>query len=468
MNRLRPNIFVTFCLAVAFLPTAAGAQTLTAEQQLARDIFRELIEINTTEAVGTTKAAEAMAARLRAAGFREEDVSVVGPNERKQNLVARLRGSGAARPLLLLAHLDVVEALREDWTLDPFKFTEQDGYFYGRGTSDIKEEAADLVANFIRLKREGFRPDRDLILALTADEEGGNDNGVNWLLKNRRDLIDAAYAVNTDAGGGQIVKGRHVRNAVQTSEKVYLTFALEVKNRGGHSSLPSKDNAIYRLAEGLARLSKFDFPVRTNDTTRAYFERMAANETGQTAADMLAVARTPTDEAAAARLSASSAYYNALLRTTCVATQLQGGHAENALPQTARATVNCRLLPEDNAADVEKTLVRVLADEQIKVTTISPAKPSPASPLRPELFGAVERVTKEMWPGVYVVPVLETGASDSLYLRGAGVPAYGVSGMFFDVDDVRAHGRDERVSVRSYFEGVEFMYRLLKALTGGH
>jgi len=467
VNRPRLKILVTLCLAVTFLPKAR-AQSPTAEQQLARDIFRELIEINTTEPVGTTKAAEALAARLRAAGFAEEDVKIVGPNARKQNLVARLRGGGAARPLLLLAHLDVVEALREDWTLDPFKFTEQEGYFYGRGTSDIKEEAADLVANFIRLKREGFKPDRDLILALTADEEGGPDNGVAWLLKNHRELIDAAYAVNTDAGGGQIVKGRHVRNAVQTSEKVYLTFALEVKNRGGHSSLPSKENAIYRLAEGLARLSKFDFPVRTNDTTRAYFERMAAGESGQTAADMLAVARTPADEAAAARLSASSVYYNALLRTTCVATQLQAGHAENALPQTARATVNCRLFPEDTAADVEQTLRRVLADEQIKISTVSPAKPSPASPLTPELFGAVERVTKEMWPGVYVVPVMETGASDSLWLRGAGVPAYGVSGMFFDVDDTRAHGRDERVGVRSYFEGVEFMYRLLKALAGGH
>ncbi|MFL6336967.1 MAG: M20/M25/M40 family metallo-hydrolase [Pyrinomonadaceae bacterium] len=467
----RLNIFVKLCLAVPLcvgsLP-AARAQTLAPEQQLARDIFRELIEINTAEPSGTAKAAEAMAARLRAAGFPEEDLTIVGPNARKQNLVARLRGRGAARPLLLLAHLDVVEALREDWTLDPFKFTVQDGYFYGRGTSDIKEEAADLVANLIRLKREGFRHDRDIILALTADEETGPDNGVAWLLKNRRELIDAAYAVNTDAGGGQIVKGQRVRNAVQTSEKVYLTFALEVKNKGGHSSLPSKENAIYRLAEGLARLARFDFPVRLNDTTRAYFERMSAGESGQTAADMSAVARTPTDEAAAARLSAASVYYNALLRTTCVATQLQGGHAENALPQTARATVNCRLLPEDTAAGVEQTLVRVLADEQIKLSIISPAKPSPASPLTPELFGAVERVTKEMWPGVYVVPVLETGASDGLFLRQAGVPVYGVSGMFFDVDDVRAHGRDERVGVRSYFEGVEFMYRLLKTLTGGH
>ena len=473
MNRSRLKISAALCLAgllcVAFLPArAARAQALTAEQQLARDIFRELIEINTTEPVGTTQAAEAMAARLRTAGFPAEDVKVLGPNARKQNLVARLRGRGAARPLLLLAHLDVVEALREDWTLDPFKFTERDGYFYGRGTSDIKEEAAELVANMIRLKREGFRPDRDIILALTADEEGGPDNGVAWLLANHRDLIDAGYAVNTDAGGGQIVAGRRVRNAVQTSEKVYLTFALEVKNRGGHSSLPSKENAIYRLADGLARLARYEFPVRLNDTTRAFFERMASGEAGQTARDMKAVARAQPDEAAAARLSASSAYYNALLRTTCVATELRAGHAENALPQTARATVNCRLLPDDSAAEVGQTLVRVLADEQIKLSVISPAKPSPASPLTPELFGAVERITKEMWPGVYVVPVMETGASDGLYLRGAGMPVYGVSGMFFDVDDIRAHGRDERVGVRSYFDGVEFMYRLLKALTSGH
>src|SRR5919199_100663 len=317
----RSAIAVTLFLSALLAPPfphergahAQSAAPPTPQQQLARDIFRELIEINTTEPLGTTKAAEAVAARLKAAGFREEDVRVLGPNGRKQNLVARLRGRGAAKPILLLAHLDVVEAKKEDWStdLDPFKFTERDGYFYGRGTSDIKEEAAELVANMIRLKREGFVPDRDIILALTADEEGGPDNGVDWLLKNRRDLVDAGYAINTDAGGGQIERGRHVRNAVQTSEKVYLTFALEVKNRGGHSSLPSKENAIYRLAEGLARLSKFDFPVRTN----------------------------------------------------CVATQLQGGHAENALPQTARATVNCRLLPEDNAADVEKTLVRVLADE---------------------------------------------------------------------------------------------------------
>jgi acetylornithine deacetylase/succinyl-diaminopimelate desuccinylase-like protein len=472
----RPAIAVTlFLSALLASPFPYGRRAhaqgaaLTPEQQLARDIFRELIEINTTEPQGTTKAAQAMAARLKAAGFPEEDVRVLGPNERKQNLVARLRGRGAAKPILLLAHLDVVEAKKEDWStdLDPFKFTERDGYFYGRGTSDIKEEAADLLANMIRLKREGFRPDRDIILALTADEEGGPDNGVDWLLKNHRDLIEAGYAINTDAGGGQIERGRHVRNAVQTSEKVYLSFALEVKNKGGHSSLPTKDNAIYRLAEGLARLARFDFPVRLNDTTRAFFARMASGESGRTAADMRAVAGGTPDASAAARLSAASPYYNALLRTTCVATQLQAGHAENALPQTARATVNCRLLPEDTAEEVGRTLVRVLDDPQIAVSQIAPAKPSPASPLTPELFGAVGRVTEGMWPGVYVVPVMETGASDSVYLRQAGVPSYGVSGMFFDVEDVRAHGRDERVGVREYFEGVEFMYRLLKALTSG-
>jgi acetylornithine deacetylase/succinyl-diaminopimelate desuccinylase-like protein len=473
MNSPRPaiaaSLFLSVLLVASLLPASRAhvqASNLTSQQQLARDIFRELIEINTVEPTGTAQAARAMAARLKAAGFADADVQVLGPNERKQNLVARLHGRGTAKPLLLLAHLDVVEARREDWSLDPFKFTEQDGYFYGRGTSDIKEEAADLVVNMIRLKQEGFVPDRDIIIALTADEETGDSNGVEWLLKNRRELIDAAYAINTDAGGGHIVRGEHVRNAVQTSEKVYLSFTLEVKNKGGHSSLPTRDNAIYRLAEGLARLARFDFPVRLNDTTRTFFERMASGETGQTASDMKAVAGAQSDASAAERLSATP-YFNALLRTTCVATELQAGHAENALPQTARATVNCRLLPDDSPDAVQRTLVRVLADDQIKVSPIAPAKPSPASPLTPELFDTIGRVTKEMWPGVYVVPVMETGASDSVYLRQEGMHAYGVSGMFFDVDDVRAHGRDERVGVREYFDGVEFMYRLLKALTSG-
>ena len=316
-------------------------------RQLARDILKELVEIDTTDSSGdNTRAAEAMAARLRAAGFGGPDLQVLAPVPRKGNVVARLRGSGAGRPILLLAHLDVVEARREDWSFDPFTLLERDGYFYGRGTVDIKSGAAVLVANLIRLKQEGFEPQRDLIVALTADEEGGSCNGVDWLLQNRRDLVDADYCLNTDGGGGEIRKGRRVANELQTSEKVYLSFQLETTSSGGHSSLPVRENAIYRLAEGLARLAAFEFPVSLNETTRAFFERMSRVESGDLARDMRALVATPPDAGAAARLAAASPYYNALMRTTCVATRLQAGHADNALPQTALALVNCRILPD--------------------------------------------------------------------------------------------------------------------------
>jgi acetylornithine deacetylase/succinyl-diaminopimelate desuccinylase-like protein len=457
-------------LAVA-APVAAGQPTtapLDAHQQLARDIFKELIEINTTDANGDcTKAAEAMAARFRSAGFSAGDVQVVGPSPKKQNVVARLRGTGAAKPILLLAHLDVVEARREDWSFDPFVFLERDGYFYGRGTNDIKSGAAVLVADLIRMKQEGYRPDRDLIVALTADEEGGRANGVSWLLGNRKGLIDAEFCLNTDGGNGELRKGVKMANELQTSEKVYLSFALETRNSGGHSSLPVKDNAIYHLAQGLSRLAAFDFPVRLNETTRMFFERMSRLEKGDVAADMRAVAATPTDARAAGRLAASSAYYNSVMRTTCVATELEGGHAENALPQKARAVVNCRILPQDSPQDVQAALVRVLGDPAIAVTQLAPPRPSPASPLRPDVVRAVETVTGDLWPGVPVLPVMSTGATDGLYLRNAGMPVYGVSGLFDDIDDVRAHGRDERMAVWAFFDGLEFMYRLEKALAGG-
>ena len=264
-----------------------------------------------------------------------------------------IRGTGARKPLLLLAHLDVVEAKREDWSIDPFTFLEKDGYFYGRGTSDDKAMASQFVANLIRLKEEGFTPDRDLILALTADEEGGDFNGVEWLVKNHKDLIDAEFAIN-EGGGGSMRKGKYLTNEVQASEKVYQDFQLEVTNPGGHSSLPVKDNAIYHLAAGLARLSAFDFPVELNEVTRAYFERSAAVEADpKLAADMRAVAKPTPDLAAAARLSASLPYYNAMMRTTCVATRLLGGHANNALPQMASANVNCRILPGVSPASVK-------------------------------------------------------------------------------------------------------------------
>jgi len=468
----------SFVLAASLLVCSVIAQTsntsplkLTDHQQKLREIYQELIEINTTDSpIGdNTKAAEAMAARLKAAGFPAEDVRVlVHPgNARKGNLVARFRAAApqSRKPLLLLAHIDVVEARKEDWSegLDPFKFTERDGFYYGRGTHDDKAMAAIFVANLIRYKKEGFRPDRDIILALTADEEGGDFNGVEWLLKDHRELVDAELGIN-EGGGGLTKKGKPILNGVQASEKVYQSFALEVKNRGGHSSQPVKDNAIYHLAAGIDRLAKFDFPVNLNEVTRAYFERMSKLESGQVASDMKAVAQATPDGAAAARLAASP-YYNALMRTTCVATRLDAGHADNALPQTARAVVNCRILPQETAADVQKTLVKILADDQITLSYIKQPNPSPPSPLTPTVMQPIEQLTSRMWPGVSVVPIMGTGATDSLYFRQVGIPMYGVSGLFGEMDDNRSHGRDERIGVKEFYEGQDFLYRLVKSLS---
>jgi acetylornithine deacetylase/succinyl-diaminopimelate desuccinylase-like protein len=459
---MRSMLAVAGVLAVVLVRPAGADQT--AEDLLARDILRELVEINTTDPAGdNTRAAEAMAARLRAAGFPAEDVQVLAPAPRKGNLVARLRGTGARPPLLLLAHLDVVEARREDWSVDPFVFLEKDGYYWGRGTTDDKAMAALFTANLIRYRREGFRPGRDLVLALTADEEGGDHNGVAWLLDRHRALIDAEYGLN-EGGRGLMREGRRLSNQVQASEKVYASFTLEVRSPGGHSSLPVRDNAIYRLAEGLTRLAGFDFPAQLSEVTRAYFERMSSVEEGPVAADMKALVATPPDPDAVGRLS-RSAFYNAMMRTTCVATRLDAGHADNALPQAARAVVNCRVLPGEPAEAVRETLVRVVADARIAVAMAGSFKPSPPSPLRPDVLRAIEKVTAESWPGVPVVPIMGTGATDSLYLRGAGIPMYGVSGLFGDIDDVRAHGRDERIGIRAFQEGREFLYRLVKELS---
>jgi acetylornithine deacetylase/succinyl-diaminopimelate desuccinylase-like protein len=452
-------------LLVLLAAAVVSAQTGPHDAR-AREIYKELIEINTTDSVGdVTKAAEAVAARLKAAGFPAADVQVLGPDPRKGNLVARFRGTGAQRPLLLLAHLDVVEAKRDDWSFDPFTFLEKDGYFYGRGTSDDKAMASQLVANLIRLKEEGFTPDRDLILALTADEEGGSFNGVDWLVKNHKDLIDADFAIN-EGGGGNMRKGKYLTNEVQASEKVFQDFHLEVTNPGGHSSLPVKDNAIYHLAAGLSRLSAYEFPVELNEVTRTYFERSASVEADpKMAADMRAVARPTPDLAAARRLSASLPYYNAMMRTTCVATRLQGGHANNALPQMAGANVNCRILPGVSPVSVKDKLIEVLADPKIAVAFVDEARPSKPSPMRPEVMNVVESLTRQLYPGAVVVPVMSTGATDGLYLRNTEIPTYGVDGTFGDMDDVRAHGKDERVGVKQYFEGLEFQYRLIKELS---
>ena len=467
-HRLLLVIALMTCLMPA-VTLAQGSGALNAHQQLARDIYKELVEINTTtdaDPGGTTKAAEAMAARLRAAGFSGEDVQVLSSGPRDGNLVARLRGSGASgrKPILLLAHLDVVAALREDWTIDPFTFTEKDGYYYGRGTGDDKAMAAIWIANLIRMKKEGFVPDRDLIVALTADEEGGGHNGVEWLLANKRDLVDAAYALN-EGGGGFLKNGKPFVQNVQAAEKVYYDFTFEVRNKGGHSSRPVPDNAIYHLANALARLEKYEFPVKLNPVTRAYFERLAQAETGQTAADMRAIAKNPDAGAAVKRLSASPVY-NSMLRTTCVATQLTGGHAPNALPQLARANVNCRVLPDHDVKDVHATLVKLAGDTAVHVSAAPEPRGGPASPLSDEVLRPIERLTAEMWPGIPVVPVMSTGATDGRPLRQGGIPTYGVSGLFGDMDDSRAHGRDERVLIKSFFEAHEFLYRLVKELAG--
>src|SRR6266511_3138189 len=337
-----------FAVVITMMSLAAQTpQSLTPDQQLARDVFAELIAINTTHEHGnTTPAAEAMARRLLAAGFPAADVQVLGPRAGNQNLVARLRGTGKRRPILLLAHLDVVEARREDWSFDPFTLTEQDGFFYGRGTSDIKDMAALFVATLIRMKREGFVPDRDIILALTAGEESGGDyNGVQWLLRNHRDLIDAVYCINGDSGDPLLRHGKRFARNVEASEKVYMSLGLEVRNPGGHSSLPTTRNAIYELSAALTRIGGYTFPVRLNEITRAYFTRVALTMPLPQGRDVRAVLQNPPDAAAAARLSAASTFFNAQLRTTCVATRVEAGHADNALPQTARAFVNGRLLP---------------------------------------------------------------------------------------------------------------------------
>jgi acetylornithine deacetylase/succinyl-diaminopimelate desuccinylase-like protein len=453
-------------VAAVVSASQAAAQDAGPHNLEARAILKELIEINTTESSGsTTRAAEAMAARLKAAGFADADVQVLGPSPRKGNLVARLRGRNAGKPIVLLAHLDVVEALKADWSadLDPFAFTERDGYFYGRGTSDDKNHAAIWIANLIRYKQEGFVPARDIVVALTADEEGGDSNGVKWLLEHHRGLIDADYVLN-EGGGGELKDGKAVAHGVQAAEKKYYSVALDVRNPGGHSSLPRKDNAIYQLAAALTKLAAFEFPVELNEITRSFFARMASLENAQVAADMQAVALPAPDQAAAARLAAKSPLFNSMMRSTCVATQLTGGHAENALPQQARAVVNCRLLPGADPRAVEQTLKQVVADEGIVFTTIWEPVASPASPLRPDLMAAVERHTTEMWPGAIVLPFMSTGATDGLYLRNAGIPTYGVEGMFTEANDVRAHGKDERVGIKAFYDAREFLYRLVKTL----
>ena len=477
MKRAVSGIFLAL-VSAAVLSTLGTASIATAadlkpEQQALFDIYKELVEINTTDSAGdNTAAARAMAARLVAAGLPQEDVRVLVPpgNAKKGNLVARLRGSGNQKPLLLLAHLDVVEAHKDDWSadLDPFKLIERDGYYYGRGTSDDKAMAAIFVANLIRYRQEGLEPRRDIIVALTADEEGGDFNGVSWLVDDHRALIEAEFGLN-EGGGGRERAGKKLFNAVQATEKLYRDFDLEITDKGGHSSVPVRDNAIYRLSAALDRLNKFDFPVNLNEVTRAFFARTAALEGGDLGAAMKAVVQSNGADTNAAATLAQTPAYNAMLRTTCVATMLQAGHARNALPQKATANVNCRILPQESVQDVQQTLTRVFADDQIKVSLRSQAgaPPAPVSPLDPKVMKPIEELTGNKWKGVTVIPIMGTGATDSAYLRAKGIPMYGVSGLFGDIADVRAHGRDERIGIAQFYDGQDFLYRLVKRYSTG-
>jgi len=449
-------------LCAAGLP--AGSTRPEAEKKLARDIYKEFVEIQSGYTTGTTTpVAEAAAARLKAAGFPAADIFVGGASPKKANLVVRLRGTGGGKPLLLLAHTDVVEAKREDWSFDPFQFIEKDGFFYGRGTGDDKAQAAAWIANLIQYKKEGFQPERDIIVALTADEEGGGPfNGVDWLLKNHRALIDAEFALN-EGGWGESLDGKKISNDLQVSEKYVLNFRFEVRNKGGHSSIPVHDNAIYHLAGALQRLSEFAFPLKTNEVTAAYFTQMAKIETGALREDLAKAGAG--DAEAMKRVAAASPAWNATLRTTCVATQLEGGHALNALPQLAVASVNCRVLPEDSAEYVQNTLEKVAADEQVSIRTFGEMTKGPASPMRADVLKAVSETTDAIWPGIPTVPIMVMGATDGRSLRAAGIPTYGIQGFFFDRNDIRFHGRDERMGVESFYEGQAFLYQLVKSLT---
>jgi acetylornithine deacetylase/succinyl-diaminopimelate desuccinylase-like protein len=473
-----------FCLLLALTMTA---QEMTAQEMpitdaatrgLAIDIFKQLIEINTTDSVGSvTAAAEAMAQRFRDAGFPESDIQLLGPssNDRKKNVVVRLHGSGKHKPVLLIGHLDVVEARREDWTTDPFQFIEKDGYYYGRGTSDMKDGDAIMSATLIRMKKEGYVPSRDIILAMTADEEGGTSNGVNWLIKNHRDLIEGEFVLNHDGGGVLANHGKPLMMEVDATEKLYGDFVLTATNPGGHSSLPRPENAIYELADALTRIEHYQFPFELNNITRAYYERQVSMATGQRAADLKAMLKNPPDMDAVARLS-KDPMDNSTMHTTCVATRLSGGHANNALPQMAQANVNCRIEPGHSLEEIRLALEKAAADPKVKVqfrenTGVlmdhgSDRHSYVPPPPRKEVFDPLERVVTQMWPGIPVLPNMSTGASDGVYTNAAGMPTYGVSGEQYDRDDVRAHGKDERIGVESFARGVDFYYVFLKGVTG--
>ena len=472
-------LIAALCLTLAPLGVEGSDRTLTAADKAANaltlEIYRQLIGIDTTDtpAGNVTAAAEAMAQRLRAAGFAAADIAVLGPKERKKNLVVRLHGSGLHEPVLLIGHLDVVEARREDWSTDPFKLIEKDGYFYGRGTIDMKVHDAIMVAALIRWHREGWRPSRDIIVALTADEEGGCCDGVEWLLKNHRELIQAKFVLNQDDYGVVADHGVPQFFKLVATEKLYADYQLLITSSGGHSSLPVPDNAIYSLSRGLNRLAAYEFPFELNNVTRAYYERMTGIESGTRAADMRAILWNPPDTEAIARLSRDPLDHS-LVRTTCVATRLAAGHANNALPQRAAAVVNCRILPGHSAEEVRQRLLQVAADPAIAISyidddgTVRPRAPDERGfappPLLPEVTVPLEQLVGQMWPNLKVVPSMSQGSSDAAFTSAAGLATYTFSGLAVDREDDREHGRDERVRVQSVYDAREFFDRYLRLL----
>jgi acetylornithine deacetylase/succinyl-diaminopimelate desuccinylase-like protein len=435
-----------------------------------RAIYEELVEINTTLSAGScTAASEAMAAHLKKAGFPSSDIQIITAPDRPKdgNLVAIMRSAApTAKPLLLLSHIDVVEANREDWERDPFTLVEEGGYFYARGAADDKAMAAVFVDTLVRLKAEGFAPSRDIKLALTCGEETPSVfNGVQYLLKNHRDLIDAAITLNEGAGGRLDEKGEPVFLGIQAGEKTYQDYTLVVTNPGGHSSRPVKDNAIYHLSAGLDRLGKYDFPVALNEVTKTHFERMAEILPEKPSAALKAVAANPADAASVAAV-AEDPSRNAMMRTTCVATMIDAGHAPNALPQRAEANVNCRILPGETVESVQQALVRIVADDKIAVSVSGNVDPeAPMPPLTPEIMGAAEAVAATIWPGIPLIPTMATGATDGRYMNAAGIPTYGLSGMFGDPDGGGVHGLNERIRVKSLYDGRDFLFGMVKVLS---
>ncbi len=467
-----PALALAAMLSAAAAPNQPppGPMPPAENQKVAHDIFRDLVEIRSAHQFGTKQTADVIVKYLKANGFTDSEITVAPetkyPNQ--VNVVVRLKGKGHGKPVMWICHMDVVDARPEDWTLPPYKFTEKDGYFYGRGTSDMKDEDAAAAASLIRLKKEGFVPDRDIVVAFTADEEVGlEQDGPNFLVKDRKDLVgDVGLVMNPDGGSGEILNGKRLDFSIETVQKTYMTFTMETSNKGGHSSEPRPDNAIYELAGGLTKLSQYVFPFKTNATTRAYFAAVAASATGQRKADLITLSKLPLDNAAAARLAEDTAL-NAILHTTCVATMLKAGVQENALPSSATAIIQCRVYPGESVEQTQATIAKAAGDPGIKVSLFEPVQPAPETVPDPKVMAKVTSVVHSMWPGATVMPVMAAGASDSIFTRAAGIPSYGVGGGWFDINDIRAHGRDERDEIGNFYQTTEFTYRLMKELGKG-